>query len=233
VIAYDKSLGKDMRLKVETYYQNIYKAPVTLRSSSYSLLNYGADFSNPSIDSLVNKGNGKNYGVELTLEKFFSRHYYFLTTGSLFNSKYSGSDQVERNSAFNGNYTVNFLAGKEFVIRQKNSLSFDFKATAAGGRRYIPINVEKTQDPVNNPKAIPIYDYDNAYKYKLKDYFRVDIKMTYRKNGNKIAQEWIIDIQNVFNIKNIFSQVYDSKTRAFRYEYQLGIFPVGQYKILF
>jgi hypothetical protein len=230
VVAYDRSFGKDKRIKMEAYYQNTYKAPVTSRSSSYSLLNYGADFSNPAVDSLVNKGDGKNYGIELTLEKFYSKNYYFLFTTSLFESKYTPSDRIERNTAFNGNYTINLLGGKEFEINKKNTISFDLKTTTAGGRRYVPIDIAKT---AKSPHGELVYDYAHAYENKLKDYFRLDVKLTYRRNGAKIAQEWIIDIQNVLNIKNVFTQSYNPKTNTYEYQYQLGIFPVAQYKILF
>lgn len=66
-----------MRLKSEVYYQSLYDIPGLARSSFYSGLNEGADFGAPGIDSLVNNGTGRNYGVELTLEKFYSKGYYF------------------------------------------------------------------------------------------------------------------------------------------------------------
>ncbi len=33
---------------------------------------------------LVNKGTGENYGIELTLERFFADNYYFMINGSVF-----------------------------------------------------------------------------------------------------------------------------------------------------
>ena len=67
-------------------------------------------------DSLVNSGTGRNYGVELTIEKFFSDGYYGLFTSSLYDSKYTASDGVERNTAFNGKYVLNILFGKEWKV---------------------------------------------------------------------------------------------------------------------
>ncbi|MFX5517658.1 hypothetical protein ABTD52_18095, partial [Acinetobacter baumannii] len=65
------------------------------------MLNAGADFTFPEKTGLVNKGTGKNYGVELTIEKFLSKGFYILTTGSIFKSVYKGSDGIERNTTFN------------------------------------------------------------------------------------------------------------------------------------
>jgi hypothetical protein len=103
VIAYDNQFSQNWRIKVETYYQDLSNVPVELNPSTYSTLNIGADYVTPNEDSLVNSGTGKNFGVEFTLEKFFSKNYYFLLTTSVFDSKYKGSDGVERNTAFNGN----------------------------------------------------------------------------------------------------------------------------------
>ncbi len=68
----------------------------------------------PEQDSLVNNGTGRNYGVELTVERFFHESYYFLVTTSLFDSRYKGSDGISRNTAFNTRYVLNALAGKEW-----------------------------------------------------------------------------------------------------------------------
>ena len=80
------------------------------------MLNEGADFVIPDRTGITNEGTGRNYGLEVTLEKFFNKGYYYLTTVSLFQSKYTGSDNIERNTAFNSNYVLNALAGKEFNL---------------------------------------------------------------------------------------------------------------------
>src|SRR5690606_3211941 len=92
VLGYDQKLGKELRLKAETYYQRLYNVPVTQRPGSFSTLNEGTNYIYSDEDSLVNNGTGRNFGLELTLEKFFSRGYYFLFTASLFDSRYRASD---------------------------------------------------------------------------------------------------------------------------------------------
>jgi len=226
ILAYDKSLGKNARLKLESYYQNIYNVPVEQQLSTFSMLNAGADFSMPSNDSLVNKGTGKNYGVELTLEKFMSKGFYYLLTASAFESKYKGSDGVERNTAFNGNYVVNALVGKEFKFGSKHTLSLDIKSTSAGGRRYIPIN--EAQSLKENQ---PVYVYSQSFENQLRDYYRTDVKVSYRLDGKKTTQEWAFDIQNIFNRKNDFLPTYNRTAGKIAIVPQLGIFPVVQYKI--
>ena len=100
-----------------------------------TVVNFGNSYAVSSEDSLENNGKGKNYGIELTLEKYFSKGYYYLITTSLYDSKYYGSDKVWHNTAFNGRYVVNVLAGKEFKLNANQKIIFDLKLTTAGGRR--------------------------------------------------------------------------------------------------
>ena len=88
VLGFDLQPFKDWRLKAEAYYQYLYEVPVNTFSSTYSMLNTGASFKTDLEDNLTNAGTGQNYGVELTIEKFFSKGYYALFTSSLYNSKY-------------------------------------------------------------------------------------------------------------------------------------------------
>ncbi|MEM7036701.1 MAG: TonB-dependent receptor [Bacteroidota bacterium] len=140
VLGHDLFLTPDMRLKSEIYYQQLYNVPIHSYASPFSMLNAGRDFILPTETDLVNEGTGVNYGLELTLEKFFSKGYYFLVTSSLFQSQYTGSDNIERNTAFNGNYVFNVLGGKEFKLGKRSTLGFDTKITYAGGMRFTPID---------------------------------------------------------------------------------------------
>lgn len=228
VLAYDNNFSKDFRLKTEVYYQYIFNAPVKSYSDPFSALNLGADFNSPNVNNLVSKGTGYNYGLEITLEKFYSRSYYFLFTSSLFQSKYKGSDQVLRNTAFNGNYVFNLLGGKEFKIGQKHTISIDMRGTYAGGKRYSPIDL-----PASIAAKAEVRDLTKAYGYQYPDYFRVDVKPGYRYNSKKITHEFSIDFQNVTGHLNIFQQSYDLVTKTIKTDYQLRFFVIPQYRILF
>ena len=141
VLGYELNIGSNSRLKFEVYYQYIYNVPVDTASNSFSMLNEGADFTLPNKTGLVNEGTGSNYGVEVTFEKFLSKGYYYLVTASVFNSKYKGSDGVERNTAFNNQYVVNALAGKEFELTKNMSLTLDARVTYSGGRPFTPVDI--------------------------------------------------------------------------------------------
>ena len=228
VIAYDVNLFNSVRIKTELYYQYLYKIPVKSRSDYFSAANLGADFNSPNLDSLESNGTGENYGFELTLEKFYSKGYYFLVTASLFESKYKASDGIIRNTAFNGNYVFNALAGKEFKIKEKHIFALDIKFTYAGGKRYVPIDL--TSSIIENNE---IRNGALAYQSQYDPYVRLDVKPSYKINTKRFTHEISVDIQNVTKHNNIFQQQYDMNTQKIKTDYQLKFFVIPQYRLTF
>jgi hypothetical protein len=231
VLGYDLQPFKDWRLKTEVYYQAISNVPVNTFSSSYSMLNTGSSFKTDLEDNLTNAGTGKNYGAEVTIEKFFSNGFYGLFTSSLYSSKYKGSDGVERNTAFNGKYVFNILGGKEWKVgsESRNKISTDIKFTNAGGRAYTPVDIAASQS--SNHEVLSTDAYSDNYD----NYYRLDIKGSYTINSKtkKLSQSFSLDLQNVTNHKNMFSQSYDNRNQSLSTTYQLGFFPNFIYKLQF
>jgi hypothetical protein len=228
VAGWEQTIFNEWHYKIEAYYQHIYNVPVEQRPSTFSALNLGATYGSAKEDSLVNKGTGNNYGLELTIEKKFSKGYYATGTVSLFNSLYTASDNIERNTAYNNNYVINALAGKEWKIGRSNAFCIDGKLTAAGGKRYIPIDFQASVK-----EGTTEYNYSQAFHKKYSDYFRADIKLTYRMNRKKVMQEIYLDLQNVTNSKNILREGYDNNSGKIRTQYQLGFTPSVNYRIQF
>jgi CarboxypepD_reg-like domain/TonB-dependent Receptor Plug Domain len=231
VLGYNIQPASDWRIKTEVYYQSIYNVPITTFSGSYSMLNTGSTFKTDLQDSLTNKGTGKNYGIELTIEKFFSKGYYGLFTSSLYSSKYTASDGVERNTSFNGRYVFNILAGKEWKIGadKRNKFSLDFKFTNAGGRAYTPIDLTASNTIGHEQLST------NAYSSYYDNYYRIDLKAGYTLNSSKrkLSHTFSLDLQNITNHKNVFSQSYDDREQSINTTYQLGFFPNVVYKMQF
>ena len=227
VAGYDWTIAPNLRFKMEAYYQHLFDIAVEEKASTFSMSNYGANFHNENTDSLINTGLGKNTGIEFTLEKYLSRNFYFLLTASIYDSKYRASDHVWRNSAFNGKHTLNFLAGYELPIKN-DVLAISIKSVWAGGKRYVPIDLENS-----HRLQTEVYDFSRAYNNKYKDYFRTDLRISFRQNLNRITQEWSFDVQNLTGHKNIFTQRYDEASGEMVNIYQMGFFPIGSWKIYF
>lgn len=233
VLGHDFKINDSWRSKVEVYYQALSNVPVDKLPSTYSVLNEGADFGfSLNRNNLVNDGTGSNRGIELTLEKFFNRGYYILATGSLFESKYTASDGIERNTAFNNQYVGNLLAGKEFNWgkQKQHRFTIDTKVTNAGGRFYTPVDLEASR--VNE---IQVFDEANAFSQQYSSYFRWDLKLGIKLNNTKrkFSQAFYLDVQNVTNNENIFRKSYNRVTNQVNDILQIGFFPNFIYKVEF
>ncbi|MDR1555511.1 MAG: TonB-dependent receptor [Tannerellaceae bacterium] len=226
VLGYDLKPAANLRLKVEVYYQHLFDIPVIPETPEESILNFGDGYYNTWDDVFTNQGRGKNYGVELTVEKFFAGNYYFLITASLYDSKYTGYDGIERHTKFAGNYSVTALGGYEWKVGSSNLLSINLKAVNMGNKRILPVSVGHTG-------ASPVYDYSVAYRDKLPPYFRCDLNINMKHNYKKWAVEWFFEIDNLTGRKNIWMQVYNAAHESYDYTYQYGFTPMGGCKVYF
>ena len=236
VLGWDHQMGKASRIKVETYYQQLSNLPVErlmasngYKGSSFSLANTGSGFSRFFPDSLENTGIGKNYGIEFTIERFFSKGFYYLASLSVFDAQYQGSDKQWRSSDFNTDYAANGLIAKEFVFKNKNSLNIGGKVTFAGARRFSPMDTLNT-----------IYEREYVENSALKNtqrfgspYRRFDVRIAYRINAKKVSHEIAFDLVNVTNRKNVLKYSYIDTAPYARETYQLGFLPLFYYKLDF
>ncbi len=229
VIGYENMLSPNLLLKLEMYYQDLYNVPIeTDASSSFSSLNYNEGYINVE---LSNKGKGYNYGLEATLEKFFSKNYYFMGTLSVFESKYIASDNKWRDTRYNGNYVMNVLAGKEFKIKNngiESTLSTSIRGTWAGGTRYTPIDLEQSII-----KDETVRFEEQAFSQQRPAFIRYDLKISYRKNKRKTTRVWELEIQNVTNRLNVAGEWFDSYTNKIEEWTQMGLLPSISYRIEF
>ena len=229
VLGYDRFLGKNTRLKTEAYYQHLYNVPIEdSPDSHFSLLNLTEYFVNTE---LVNEGTGTNYGVEITLEKFLTKGFYYMGTASLYRSLYTASDGMAYSTTFDGNYAANFLAGKEFKIgkgKKDRTYFVNTKISLIGGRRFTPIDLE-----ASIKEGGTVRDETNPFGYKGDDIFKADLAIGYRRNYKKVTSEVKIDIQNISNNAGRVFNYYDSEAEAIAHTTQLGLFPVLSYKIKF
>ncbi|MFC0772897.1 TonB-dependent receptor [Terrimonas alba] len=227
VVSHQYRLAKNLRLKTEVYYQHLFKVPISIfDTSSFSLLNVEGDY---VTDPLVNKGKGKNYGVEISLEKYLANNFYYTLSNSLYQSKYMAADGKERNTRFNGNYIVSFLAGKEFLSANRlRTIGVNIKTIYAGGYRTTPIDKEQSVQ-----EGYTIFREEEAYSLQNPAYFRTDLRLSIKWNRRKITSTLSLDIQNLTNRLNIYNQTFDEEKGNIITNYQAGLIPILNYKIEF
>ncbi len=71
------------------------------------------------------------------------------------------------------------------------------------------------------------------YALKADDYFRADLRVSYRKNRPRASHIFSLDVQNVTNRLNMYRQYYDQEKREIATITQAGLIPFLNYRIEF
>jgi hypothetical protein len=235
VVGATHQFSRNLIGSVEVYYQDLYNLPVENDESSiFATLNEGGDF---NYVDLVNEGTGRNYGVEFTLERFFADSYYFLVNASLFQSKYTALDGIERNTKFNANYLANILAGKEFSGwgRKGNQIfGINTKIFIGGGPKIIPMLRDNQGNLAVDPENNIFWDFGKAYEQSLDDLYSVTIFLSYKWNKPQAAHELFLDLINVTNKQGRLSEFYDENEPSnVGFITQPFFFPNMMYRVYF
>lgn len=227
VLGYDLSLSENLHLKAEAYYQYLFNVPV-IKDSSFSFINLINDWS--FNQKLENTGFGKNYGIDISLDKYLTNGFYYSATASLFNSAYKGGDKIWRNTRFNRNYVFNFLAGKEWTFGGSKQKTFGINARISyqGGDRYSPIN------PTASIKAQDVvFDETKAFEKQLTPSFTTHFTLIYRVNKPKSTREIALKVLNAGRYNEFYDFQFNYKTQQIQEHREAILIPNLSYKIEF
>lgn len=231
VLAYDYSINAAWRLKTELYYQHLYDVPIANKlGSKESILNAFSVWDLVQIEEAVAEGTGTNKGLDLTVEKFFGKQYYMMASGSLFESTYVAKDGKEYGTRFNGNYQMNILGGKEITVGKKKNktIGINGKFILSGGNRYTPVDI-----PASVEAGYTVRNWEQPFAERSPAYLRIDIGLSYRINAKALTHTIMLDVQNVTNRENIYSQYFNNETGKLDGLTQTGFFPNFNYRIEF
>ena len=228
VLGYGYRINENLRFKSEVYYQHLYNVPVSIDpNSNFSLINFASGIPGLEMD---NQGTGRNYGLELTLERFFSNNFYYLATGSIYKSDYTGQDGIQRDSRYDARFASNLLLGKEFKFGKNKNKTFGLntKVSYLGGNRYTPIDLE-----ASIAAGETVRTWDAPYSAKGDDVFIFNVGLTYRVDKANASHSFKIDARNATNHQAVVNQYYNSSTESIEEGYQLSFIPNIIYTIKF
>lgn len=231
VLGYDRRLGEHVRLKAEGYLQALFGIPVSADSAdSYAVTN---ELYALTTRALRTGGRGRNQGLELTLERFLDRGFYFLLAQSLYRSTYRGADQIWRSSRYDGGFATSALAGKEWEtgergIFKNGVLGLNLKLTYTGGYRDTPIDLAASRE-----RGETVYLDRLAFTERNPNYFRADVRLSYKRQRPRSTRTLSLDVQNATNRLNVFGRYFDGQTGTLRDNQMTGLIPVLSYRVAF
>lgn len=228
MLSYGCRLSDNLNLKIEPYFQHLFDIPV-IADSSYSVLNR-VDFYVE--EALKNKGKGRNFGVDVTLERYLNDGVYYMISGSLFSSKYKGGDGKWRNTKYNRQFIINCLGGKEWMLGQdkQNILGINLKMTMQGGDRYSPVDRVATLD---DPDKVVQHDETKAFTKQFSPMFIVNYTISYKINKKKVSHEFALKGLNATGCKEYYGHEYNFNTGEIKPLRSATALPNISYKLEF
>lgn len=228
-LGYQYELSNTRQLEFELFYQHLFDVPVTVSPSSFSALNLVEQFVTVP---LVNQGEGRNYGLSVNYQQQIQQGLYYLINGTVFQSKYTGSDGQERDTRFNAGMIANATLGKEWTRRKDNGkikvTGFNGRLTYSGGFRDTPIDAAASAQAGRT-----IYREDQAFSLQQPAYYRLDLRLYLKWNKPGRHNTLSLDIQNATNRENTAFSYYDTQAGQIVEKKQLGIIPIINYRMEF
>ena len=207
---YIHKFNSNLTLRMNAYYEYGFDTPVGINGSTYCVTNRYFLYTD---EPLVNKGNTRNYGGDITLEHYMSHGFFGQTNFSAYKSQYRGIDKVWRNQLYDRGFMFKILAGKEWMLG-KNVLNVSAKYSIQGGLRYTPIDVDKMR--ANVAAGViddnPIYKDDEAFTKRFKPTSIVDLTVSYKINRRKVSHTIAFEGLNVLGTKTPMFQRFDLGT---------------------
>ena len=235
VVGYNWRINKNTLFKAEAYYQHLFDIPVdNSGETGYNAINAQSfDIFEIAETPLTNDGKGRNYGIEFTLERFLNKGFYYLSTLSLYDSKYKVGNGNYLNTRFNGNYVFNLLSGKDFAVGTKGNKTFGINAkfVLAGGQRFTGID-----EAASIAGQTEVYS-TTPFTEKIKAYYRFDLGINYQWNKTKTTHNLSLNIQNITSRINTteLDYFFDEVTNRIvtTKSEQNGLIPVLKYSLNF
>jgi len=207
----------NLNLRLNTYYQYGFDTPVGINGSTFCTVNRLFNYIE---EPLVNEGNTRNYGADITLEQYMSRGFYGQVNGSLFKSEYRGLDKKWRNQLYDRGYMVKVLGGKEWMLgkRKQNVLNVSIKYTLQGGLRHTPIDVDamKANVAAGIINDQPIYKEDEAMSLQFSPCSILDLTVSYKINCKKVSHTIAFEGVNILQHETPYAERYDFSTGQLR-----------------
>lgn len=184
-----------LRFTVEGFYKDYNNYPVSLQTG-LSLANQGADFTAVGNEPMASVGRGRVYGAEVFMQQKLVNKVFYVFSGTLFKSEFSGLDGVLRRSSWD----YGFIAASTIGYKPGKNWEFGVKYRIAGGQPYTPFNLEAShRDYITN--GVGTLDYSRVNQERLPFFnqldFRIDKKFYYKNTTLGL----FMDIQNLLLYK--------------------------------
>lgn len=228
--SFAQRLGENAMLKIEPYWQWLFDVPVE-KGTTYSVLNHRKFFQDRA---LTNDGAGRNYGIDLTLERYLKDGFYGMLTATLFKSEYRDAQGEWHHSRHDRGYITNILGGKEWMVGKahKNVFGLNGRLTLMGGDRYTPVPAGITyEDIMKRPdKSIPEDEGADPYTEQKGMNIGYAFSVKYTINKRHTSHHFILEY---LQMKTFQGQTFDIRSHEIVDKFTSLTFPNIAYRVEF
>ena len=217
VVGIEHLLRADTRIKLEGFYKDYKDYPASKLRNYLVLANTGAgfgggddNFSSFGLEHLVSEGFGYSRGLELSAQKKSSEvPHYAIMSLTYSETKYTPLDGIERYGSYDQRWIFNLSGG--YIFDEKWEAAIKFRM--ATGNPYTPFNNNGTQSPI-------LY---NTARFDLQH--SLDVRVDRRWDFDGWTLITYLDIQNIYNQKNVSTIRWDYRTNSIDENSEIGILP--------
>lgn len=227
--SFAQRLGDNAMLKIEPYWQYIFDLPVEA-GSTYCIINETQFYQDRN---LINEGAGRNYGIDLTLERYLKDGLYGMLTATVFKSEYKDAQGLWHSTRHDRGFITNILGGKEWMVgkNRQNVFGINGRFTLMGGDRYTPIPDDITiEDIMLRPDKTVPQDNANPYSKQLGLNTGFAFSAKYTINREHTAHHIILEYMKM---RSFNGQTINIKTLEIEDKYTELTFPNIAYRIEF
>jgi len=204
VLGLDQYFSADALFRVEGFLKDYFDYPTSLRRTYLMMANTGAGFA----------GSDENFalarGFEVSLQKKLSETpYYGILSLTYSEAIFTALDKVERIGSYDQTWIFNISAG--YKIDEEWEVATKFRYST--GKPYTPYNSNGTQS----------VEQINSIRFPVNHSLDVRVDKRWFFSGWTLIT--YIDIQNIYNRKNITGIRWDPRTQAPEFNETIGILP--------
>jgi hypothetical protein len=201
-------------LRNEIYYQD-YRGLASDSATGFSAFNY---FNELLPLPLSQKSNAIVYGYDVRLERAIGQ-FYFIAAASFYQSQFEVRNGEQKAARFGTGRNVFVTAGREQKLKTRP--------------HFWSVDIRGVHRPGFLESGDSVPAVSASFGRRLPDYWRIDLRLSYKKNKPESTVIWALDIQNVTARRNVAYHYYDRVTRRTETKYHLGLIPVLSYKVMF
>jgi len=225
VLGIDQYITADALVRVEGFIKNYADYPSSMRRTYLILANTGAGFSGSDenfssfgLDPLNSGGTGLAKGFELSIQKRLTETpYYGILSLTYSEANFTALDNSERIGSYDQTWIFNISGGYKFSDEWETSLKFRYST----GKPYTPYNSDGTQN------------VDDINLLRLPVNNSLDVRVDKRWFFEKWTLITYVDIQNIYNRKNVVGVSWDQRTQAPEFNETIGLLPSIGISVMF